>query len=186
MICPKYVNILTHRKSFRIALDIENHLGLLYNNRTMNTGAGNDEITGTNAYGWGISAYFGSTIDTGEGNDTITGNGITGIYNNGIIKTGDGEDSIIADGGFNGTGNVFLEDGKDYFKGFGNGIFNGGNDKDALELTSGSYTIGISGAAVNFTKGSSVMNTSDFEILIAGNTIYNFATLTNGQTISIA
>ncbi|MEG3991328.1 hypothetical protein QUA13_30125, partial [Microcoleus sp. S28C3] len=26
----KYVNILTHRKSFRIALDIENHLGLLY------------------------------------------------------------------------------------------------------------------------------------------------------------
>ena len=31
MISPKYVNILTHRKSFRIALDIENHLGLLYN-----------------------------------------------------------------------------------------------------------------------------------------------------------
>jgi hypothetical protein len=30
LISPKYVNILTHRKSFRIALDIENHLGLLY------------------------------------------------------------------------------------------------------------------------------------------------------------
>ena len=30
MIFPKYVNILTQRKSFRIALDIENHLGLLY------------------------------------------------------------------------------------------------------------------------------------------------------------
>ena len=30
MISPKYVNILTQRKSFRIALDIENHLGLLY------------------------------------------------------------------------------------------------------------------------------------------------------------
>ena len=30
MISQKYVNILTQRKSFRIALDIENHLGLLY------------------------------------------------------------------------------------------------------------------------------------------------------------
>jgi len=30
LISPKYVNILTHRKSFRIALDRENHLGLLY------------------------------------------------------------------------------------------------------------------------------------------------------------
>jgi hypothetical protein len=30
LISPKYVNILTHRKSFRIALDIENYLGLLY------------------------------------------------------------------------------------------------------------------------------------------------------------
>jgi len=29
LISPKYVNILTHRKLFRIALDIENHLGLL-------------------------------------------------------------------------------------------------------------------------------------------------------------
>jgi archaellum component FlaF (FlaF/FlaG flagellin family) len=81
---------------------------------------------------------------------------------------------------------VFLENGKDYLKGFGSGIFNGGNGKDALELTSGSYTVGISGTAVNFTKGSTVMNTAEFEILIAGNTIYNFASLTNGQIITVA
>jgi len=30
------------------------------------------------------------------------------------------------------------------------------------------------------------MNTSEFEKLIAGNTIYNFASLTAGQTISVA
>jgi DNA gyrase/topoisomerase IV subunit B len=81
---------------------------------------------------------------------------------------------------------VLLGEGKDYLKGFGGGNFNGGNDKDALELTSGSYTVEKSGTAVNFTKDSIIMNTSDFEILIAGNTIYNFASLTNGQTITIA
>jgi archaellum component FlaF (FlaF/FlaG flagellin family) len=42
-------------------------------------------------------------------------------------------------------------------------------------INSGSYSVGISGTAVNFTKGSSVMKTSDFEILIAGSTIYNFS-----------
>jgi hypothetical protein len=47
---------------------------------------------------------------------------------------------------------VFLGNGQDYLKGFGNGNFNGGNGQDTLELTSGSYTIEISGTTVNFTK----------------------------------
>jgi archaellum component FlaF (FlaF/FlaG flagellin family) len=81
---------------------------------------------------------------------------------------------------------VFLGNGQDYLKGFGSGIFNGGNGQDALKLTSGSYTVGRSGTTVNFTKGSTVMNTSEFEILIAGNTIYNFASLTESQTIFVA
>jgi hypothetical protein len=153
----------------------------------ISTGDGNDIITGISTDNNGIDNSVGfSIIDTGEGNDVITGIGRIGIYNEGTINTGNGEDSIITDGGFDGTGSVFLGNGKDYLKGFGKGNFNGGNDKDTLELTSGSYTVGISGTAVNFTKGNSVMNTSDFEILIAGNTIYNFASLTNGQTISIA
>ena len=37
MISPKYVNILTQRKSFRIALDRENHLGLLYDTYPVDT-----------------------------------------------------------------------------------------------------------------------------------------------------
>jgi hypothetical protein len=160
----------------------------IVNSGTMDTGAGDDEITGTNTgtttFCLGIYNTSGNTIDTGDGNDKITGTGGTnGINNNGIIKTGKGKDSIIADGGFNGPGSVFLGNGKDYLKGFGCGNFNGGNGQDTLELTSGSYTVGISGAAVTFTKGSSVMNTSEFEILIAGGTPYDFSSLTNGQII---
>jgi hypothetical protein len=99
---------------------------------------------------------------------------------------GNGKDSLIAEGGFEGSGNVFLENGKDYLKGFGSGNFDGGNGQDTLELTSGSYTIGISSAGVNFAKNGIIMNTSEFEILYAGNTTYNFNSLTNGQTIFVA
>jgi hypothetical protein len=158
---------------------------------TMDTGAGDDEITGTNtgtsANSMGIDNFSGNIIDTGGGNDKITGTGGTnGINNNGIIRTGNGKDSIIVDGGFNGTGSVFLENGKDYLKGFGSGIFNGGNAQDILELTSGSYTVGISGTAVNFTKDSTLMETFEFEKLIAGGTTYDFTSLTAGQIIIVA
>ncbi|MEG4293566.1 hypothetical protein Q5692_33370 [Microcoleus sp. C2C3] len=81
---------------------------------------------------------------------------------------------------------MFLGKGKDYLKGFGSGNFYGGNGKDILELTSGSYSVGISGTAVNFTKGSTIMKTFDFEILIAGNTTYGIPSLIDGQTIIVA
>ena len=153
----------------------------------MYTGAGNDIITGTSTNGWGIFNYSDSTIDTGDGNDIITGTGgWYGIYNNGSIDTKNGNDSIIAEGGFGGLGSVFLGNGKDYLKGFGSGNFNGGNGKDTLELTSGSYTIGISGTTVNFTNGSTIMKTSEFEKLIAGSKTYDFNSLTDGQTIIVA
>jgi hypothetical protein len=153
----------------------------------MNTGNGDDIITGTNTTrgGEGILSFRFSSINTGDGNDTIIGSGSIGIKNDGTINTGNGADLIVADGGFDGSGEVFLGKGTDYLKGFGSGNFNGGNDQDSLELTSGSYTIGIVGAVVSFTKGSSIMKTSDFEILIAGNTSYDIASLMNGQTITI-
>jgi len=163
----------------------------IVNNGLIETGDGDDVITGTTAQGYGI--VNGGIISTGNGNDLIIGIGDISrndIYNYGIINTGNGDDSIIASGsfrsGFDNQGSVFLGNGKDYFKGFGSGNFNGGNGKDTLELTSGSYTVGISGTTVNFTKGDSIMITSEFEKLIAGNTIYNFASLTAGQTIVVA
>jgi hypothetical protein len=156
----------------------------------MYTGDGNDTITGisTAKNGIGLSNSNTYTIDTGNGNDIIIGTADTGvgILNEGTINTGNGNDSIIAEGGFNGIGNVFLGNGKDYLKGFGSGNFNGGNGKDTLELISGSYTVGISGTTVNFTKGSSIMITSEFEKLIAGSRTYDFTSLTEGQIISVA
>jgi hypothetical protein len=178
---------------------------------TIDTGDGNDIITGIAAFGifntgiintgngadsiscdaslndsTGYGFYNANTINTGDGNDIITEISGHSIFNLGIINTGNNADSLIADGGFEGIGSVLLGKGKDYLKGFGSGNFNGGNGKDTLELTSGSYTVRISATAVNFTKGSIIMNTSEFEKLIAGSTTYDFSSLSNGQRISVA
>jgi hypothetical protein len=164
----------------------------IYTGYHLDTGDGNDIITGISTEGsYGIyntsrDGLFTNIINTGDGNDIINGIGPIGIYNVGIINTGNGQDSIIADGGFDGAGNVFLENGTDYLKGFGSGNFNGGNGQDTLKLTAGSYTIGISGTTVSFTKNSIIMNTSEFEKLITGGTIYEFNSLTNGQIIVVA
>jgi len=169
----------------------------IHNGGHMNSGDGDDIITGLNTKEGGIgidnsSGYpeYSAIIDTGNGNDTIIGSGTGGIINYGTINTGNGEDSIIADGsaygGFIGTGSVFLGNGKDYLKGFGSGNFNGGNGKDTLELTSGSYTVRISPAGWNFAKDGIIMNTVGFEQLIAGEQTYDFTSLTPGQKIFVA
>jgi hypothetical protein len=163
----------------------------LLNEQFMNTGDGDDIITGINHNsGAGIHNGHSGIIDTGNGNDIITSIGV--VFNVGTINTGKGADSIITDRGFIRLGNiddegsVFLGDGKDYLKGSGSGDFYGGNGKDTLELTPGSYTVGISGTMVNFTKDSIMMKTSEFEKLIAGSTTYDFTSLTEGQTIVVA
>jgi hypothetical protein len=106
---------------------------------------------------------------------------------------GNGNDSIIAEGGFqsdpNSSGAWFLGEGDDYIKGFGSGDFYGGNGYDTLELTPGTYTVGIWGEAGEspiFTKGNQLMITSEFEKLKAGNTLYDFTSLTAGQIITVA
>jgi hypothetical protein len=151
---------------------------------TINTGAGKDTII---AIGPTYGIYNFNTIETGADDDKILAiGGEYGILNAGIIDTGDGKDSIIAYGGFSGTGSVFLGNDRDYLKGFGSGNFNGGNGNDVLELTSGSYTIGISPAGANFAKDGIIMNTVGFEKLIVGKTSYDFTSLTEGQTIIVA
>jgi hypothetical protein len=181
----------------------------------INTGNGDDTISGT-ASQRGIVNY--NTIETGEDNDIITSIGVIdnkgvintgngndsiiaegtgagyGIYNNGgAILTGDGNDSIISNEGFesgsNSSGAWFLGEGEDYIKGFGNGDFYGGNGNDTLELTPGTYTVGIwgeGGQSPIFTKGNQLMITSEFEKLKAGGTIYDFKSLTAGQIIVVA
>lgn len=155
------------------------------------TGDGDDTITS------GGVIYNEGIINTGNGDDFIIADGggnctctTYSIYNNGgNINTGDGNDSIIADKGFksaaNSSGSVFLGEGEDYIKGFGSGDFYGGNGNDTLELTPGSYTVGISDTSRTFTQGDQLMITSEFEKLIAGGTTYDFSSLTAGQTIVI-
>jgi hypothetical protein len=154
------------------------------------TGDGNDTITSTGVL------YNEGVMETGDGDDSIivnsTGAGY-GIYNNrGVINMGDGNDSIIANDGFepdpNSGGAWFLGEGDDYIKGFGSGDFYGGNGNDTLELTPGTYTVGIwgeGGESPIFTKGDQLMITSEFEKLKAGSTIYDFTSLTAGQTLVI-
>jgi len=160
------------------------------------TGDGNDIITST-----GI-IYNQGVIETGNGDDSIIVDGgiddITGttygIYNNGgAINMGDGNDSIIANKDFesgpNSSGAWFLGEGDDYIKGYGSGDFYGGNGNDTLELTPGTYTVGIwgkGGESPIFTKGDQLMITSEFEKLKAGSTIYDFTSLTAGQIIIVA
>ncbi len=89
----------------------------------------------------------------------------------------------------NNSGSLFLGNGEDYLKGFGSGDFYGGNGNDTLELTTGTYTVGIwgsGGESVIFTKGNSLMITSEFERLRAGGIMYDFTSLTAGQIIIVA
>jgi len=162
------------------------------NHGVINTGDGDDILIGTGIQGIGIFNNK-QTIDTGDGDDTITGIGNYALYNDGTINTGNGDDSIIADGSIYGfysviNGYWFLGEGDDYIKGYGYGDFYGGNGNDTLELTPGTYTVGIygeGGESLTFTKNNQLMITSEFEKLIAGSTIYDFTSLTAGQIISV-
>jgi len=168
----------------------------LENFNAIDTGDGDDIITSTGVI------YNEGIINTGNGDDSIivdggiddlTGNSY-GIYNNGgAINMGEGNDSIIANDGFesapNSSGAWFLGEGNDYIKGYGSGDFYGGNGNDTLELTPGTYTVGIwgeGGESPIFTKGNQLMITSEFEQLKVGSTIYDFSTLTAGQIIVVA
>jgi len=166
----------------------------VWNNSFIGTGDGDDRIT-SNGF-----IYNQGIIDTGDGDDSIIVDhggfdnitGTTyGIYNNGgAINTGNGNDSIIVNDGFesapNSSGSVFLGEGEDYIKGFGSGDFYGGNGNDILELTPGTYTVGIWDTSTIFTKDNQLLITSEFEQLIAGGTTYNFTSLTAGQIIIVS
>ena len=166
--------------------------GIDVNSSALETGNGNDIILGTGTTG--VKLVTGGTIKTGNGSDTIIGNGIggalsSGIQNFGTIETGAGNDTVDArNGGFSGDGITNLGNGDDDLRGFGTGHFEGGNGKDTLELTSGTYTVSISDSEVSFRSGAPVarvMSTTEFETLIAGNARFDFADLSGGQVIFI-
>ena len=157
----------------------------IINSNFIGTGDGNDIITSYDPI------YNQGVIETGNGDDSII---VNEVYNNGgAINMGDGNDSIIANRDFqsgpNSSGAWFLGEGEDYIKGFGSGDFYGGNGNDTLELSEGTYTVGIwgeGGESPIFTRGNQLMITCEFEKLKAGSTIYDFTSLTAGQIIIVA
>lgn len=185
-----------------IITGIGRNIGLASYGGVILTRGGNDIIIGSGgSIGINTQAGYGGSggIYTEDGDDIIIGSGQIGIsMSGGSIDTGHGNDSIIANGGFDGNCSVVLGYGNDYLKGFGRGNYFGtGNyyqpplDEDTLELTSGSYTVSYTvleyqGTAVSFTKDGIIMNTFQFEKLIAGSTTYDFSSLTEGQTIVVA
>ncbi len=130
----------------------------IYNAGTIETGVGEDIITGTGRTGIFTQGFYGAigTINTDNGDDTIIGNGSDyGIYNTSTINTGKGSDMIAGNGGSFGIfndGTIVTDTGNDTITGIGtgNGIaygtINTGNGNDTIIGTStvdqGPYTQG--------------------------------------------
>jgi len=164
--------------------DFLNVIGSFNNSGSVSLGHGNDSLRiSANDYHNSETLLNSQTIETGEGDDRITARV---IENFGSINTGNGKDSLIGRD-FYGNGNIFLGNGDDYLRGFGTGYYEGGNDQDFLELTSGDYIIGSYGGIVSFTKNgyNQTMQTFGFEKLIAGSTIYDFTSLSDGLLIYV-
>ncbi|MBD2473094.1 hypothetical protein [Nostoc sp. FACHB-145] len=186
--------------------------GTILRQGIIDTGAGNDTITGTGNSGIGN----GGIINTGTGNDTIIGTGSSsGISNSGIINTGTGNDTITATGsfsridnsgtirteagndivdaltgGFVGNGSILVGDGNDIVKGFGSGLFDGGNGKDQLLFDSGTYTLSGSANSSGFytiSYGATDMLVQNFELISSANhpaTAFDFNSVI-GQTFTV-
>ena len=97
------------------------------NEGTVNTGEGNDTITGSSVTSFSIYNDAVGTINTGNGNDTITARGTYGIQNWGTINTGNGNDTIIGRGS--------------YSEGISNsGTINTGNGNDTVDALKDNVT----------------------------------------------
>lgn len=123
----------------------------IYNKKTINMGFGSDKILGDSGEnGYGIFNERGASIETGFGDDEITGSGGRGygISNDGLIDTGFGDDVVAGESSvfassFTGNGLIRLGIGDDAIHGFGSGHFDGGPGRDQLLFTDpGTYSIG--------------------------------------------
>jgi hypothetical protein len=102
----------------------------------LTTNSGADLITGV-----GQARYSSSLALPAEANGGLADLSY-GIYNDGLISTGTGVDVVDAMvGGFGGSGLTDLGGGSDVLRGFGDGYFDGGTQRDLLTLNKGNYEI---------------------------------------------
>jgi hypothetical protein len=159
----------------------------------IDTGFGNDTISGTGSYG--IVSTAGSSIKMGDGDDRLVAStklvGGYAVWNDGFIDTGSGNDILDAHlGGFFGI--VLLGQGRDFLKGFGSGVFDGGSGgRDTLLLPSGTYTLSDSANSEGFyivSNGTTDMLVKDFEFIgKIGNTTADYGSFLHlaGETFLI-
>jgi hypothetical protein len=146
---------------------------------SIQTGTGGDTIKATaNAVDKAIAIEnTNGSIKTGNGADTIqadaTGSESFGIFG-GTIRTNDGADKVEASS-FGGGVNINMGNGKDFVKGFGDAIINGGNGFDILDLASfqiDDFNISLGATnknEVNFERDGISMNATNFEQFNFGN-----------------
>jgi hypothetical protein len=179
--------------------------GLLNGNgSTLTTGDGNDIIISEhNRMGVGISND--GLMDTGNGNDSISGTNLnrenlgSGISNSKDITTGDGEDYISGTGSLNGiinSGIINTDNGADIIFGsvwdgsgiINSGIINTGNDPDFMESSEGLYNTGnvFLGEGNDLLSGRGIYNynfigTGDGNDDIITSVIYNDGVIETGN-----
>lgn len=107
--------------------DIDNKGNCISNGNILDTGDGDDEVTGQG----GTGIINRSLLYTGTGSDTIRGTGVaTGIENGVTINTGDGDDYIVGEGkiGIINNGEINTGDGNDIVSALAGGFAIEDND----------------------------------------------------------
>jgi len=106
---------------------------LLEKGSRLDAGAGNDVLIASDGQGFRTSLGLvdGSTILMGAGNDTV--DALTGVFRTDFVR----------------SSWVDLGEGRDTFKGFGDGLVRGGAGQDRLVLADGNYTVSVADAALN-------------------------------------
>jgi hypothetical protein len=142
---------------------------------TITTGNGNDTITGT-ATNTGIRLDNGDTVDTGNGNDIITGTGFFGFENSSTFNTGDGNDII--------TGTDTTEGGYGIYNHIETFVSQYSTNNITIDTGDGDDTItGIGGIGI-YNDGT--IHTDDGNDLITGTSgdLYGGTSLANGGVIN--
>ncbi len=153
---------------------------------TIDTGNGNDVITGSDDFAENIDAGDGNDIVDGRaGNDTLDGNNgndtVTGGTGSDVIRAGDGLDSVF---GGDGDDTIDAGDGNDSVSGdVGNDSINGGDGVDTISGGAGSDFISsdLGNDSVNGDAGDDTMLGGGGNDTLSGDVGNDFVTGNGGQ-----
>lgn len=164
----------------------------IFNLGEITTASSGDRITGLGQaqYDSGVWPVGSDLVSANGGLDDLS----YGIYNEGLIFTGNGADTVDAlIGGFGGNGLISLGQGVDTLKGFGDGRFDGGTQRDLLTFNAGAeYTVssaevildGVGFYMITNGNGFDEMYVRNFEAVITNSGVVSFSSVI-GQTFTV-